>query len=363
MKAGIPLKKIDFLRHLLEATNTPLTDSSHLATYTPFILEEEDKRLQTELASTSALSIVFDGSTHIGEAIAIVARFVDSEWSLQQRLIRLHVVTRSLNGEQLAGELIQCISVAFQIPAKKLVAAMRDGAVVNGAALRSISNFIFPKLFDVICASHSLDNVGRHFDTPLLDDFSQWWIGLFSRSPAARVAWKSKTGVAIKLCSNTRWWSRWEVLDQLLSGFADVEAFLRNLDVAPAYCKNLLSIFDDQERLIQLKMQLAVNIDAGRVFVSKTYLLEGDGDIIVDAYNHLQEVANAAVDICYPNAKAVASLLSGSQEEAQRLPHNAKQYAAPALRYFQRHFNHQEGDLYKIISTNKALRVFCPKRA
>ena len=62
MKAGIPLKKIDYLRHLLEATNTPLTDSSHLATYTPFILEEEDKRLQTELASTSALSIVFDGS-------------------------------------------------------------------------------------------------------------------------------------------------------------------------------------------------------------------------------------------------------------------------------------------------------------
>ena len=343
----------------MEATNTPLTDSSHLATYTPYILVEEDKRLQTELASTSALSIVFDGSNHLGEAIAIVARFVDSEWSLQQRLIRLHVVTRSLNGEQLEGELIQCISVSFQNPAMKLVAAMRDGAAVNGAALRSISNTMFPKLCDVICASHSpLDNVGRHFDTPLLDDFSQWWIELFSRSPAARVAWKSKTGVAIKLCSNTRWWSPWEVLDQLLGCFADVKAFLRNLDVAPAYCKNLLSIFDDQERLIQLKMQLAVTIDAGRVFVSKTYLLEGDGDIIVDAYNHLQEVANAAVDICYPNAKAVASLLSGSQEEAQRLLHNAKQYAAPALRYFQRRFNHQEDDINQIISTYKALRVF-----
>ena len=156
---------------------------------------------------------------------------------------------------------------------------------------------MFPKLFDVICASHSLDNVGRHFDTPLLDDFSQWWIGLFSRSPAARVAWKSKTGVAIKLCSNTRWWSRWEVLDQLLSCFADVEAFLRNLDVAPAYCKTLLSIFDDQE-IDSTKDAAGSHNQRQQSVCFQTYLLEGDGDIIVDAYNHLQEIANAAADIC-----------------------------------------------------------------
>ena len=85
------------------------------------------------------------------------------------------------------------------------MAAIRDGAAVNGAALHNMKEIMFPQLFDIICSSHSLDNVGRHFDTPLLDEFGQLWIGLFARSPAAKLKWKMLTGIAIKSHSNTRW--------------------------------------------------------------------------------------------------------------------------------------------------------------
>ena len=165
-KAGIALQKIDHLRPLLEANICSLTHSSHRTAYIPFILEEEDKQLHAEIASTTALSVVFDRSTNLGEAVANIVRLVDTNWILQQRLVRLHVVSSSLNGQELTGQLIQCLSVKFQIPSSRLVAAIHDGAAVNGAALRHMKEIMFPQLFDIICSSHSLDNVGRHFDTP-----------------------------------------------------------------------------------------------------------------------------------------------------------------------------------------------------
>ena len=60
LRAGIALQKIDHLRPLLEANNCSLTHTSHLTKYIPFILEEEDKQLHAEIASTIASSVVFD---------------------------------------------------------------------------------------------------------------------------------------------------------------------------------------------------------------------------------------------------------------------------------------------------------------
>ena len=159
---------------------------------------------------------------------------------------------------------------------------------------------------------------------------------LRKKSSCQTELWKMRTGIAIKSHSNTRWWSYWEVLDQLLSQITDVEPFLENLGVAPAYARNLLSILHDADCLATLKIQLAVTIDAGGIFVSKTYLMEGDGDIIVDAYNHLQKVCTAAEDVSYPNTKAVTIQLANSDVEAARLFENAKAYARPALQYFLR---------------------------
>ena len=91
--------------------------------------------------------------------------------------------------------------------------------------------------------------------------------------------------------------------------------------------------------------------------------MEGDGDIIVDAYNLLQEVCTAAADVSYPNTKAVTIQLANTDVEAAHLFENVKAYARPALQYFRRRFIHQDGNLFRISSAFKALRVFCPKRA
>lgn len=72
---------------------------------------------------------------------------------------------------------------------------------------------------------------------------------------------------------------------QLLLHFGDVQPFLEDLRFSPRQREHLLSILHDADRRQQLHMELAVTVDAGGPFVSKTYLLEGDGDIVVDAQN------------------------------------------------------------------------------
>ncbi|KAK3748695.1 hypothetical protein QZH41_018187 [Actinostola sp. cb2023] len=58
-------------------------------------------------------------------------RFVDEQYKVQQRLIRLEVLARSLNAEQLAQRLIQCLAVDYGITPPHLLAAMRDGAAAG----------------------------------------------------------------------------------------------------------------------------------------------------------------------------------------------------------------------------------------
>ena len=77
---------------------------------------------------------------------------------------------------------------------------------------------------------------------------------------------------SIRTFSETRWWSKWEVLKQALDLLADVEPFLRqNKEISPANRRHLLEIFDDPESHQKLRLELAVKIDAGVHFVNGTY--------------------------------------------------------------------------------------------
>lgn len=57
--------------------------------------------------------------------------------------------------------------------------------------------------------------------------------------------------------STTRWWSKWEVLKQMLGYFGDIPSFLQDGDLPPTRLKLV--------EIIKLQMELAVTIDAGPV--------------------------------------------------------------------------------------------------
>ena len=179
--------------------------------------------------------------------MVIIIRYNQENFVPTQRLVRLEILAKALEGEELAQRLTSCLAVDYKFGPNAVKGAMKDGASLNGAALRQLM-FFFPKLFDVVCFSHPIDNVGSHFQFGILDLFAQYWIGMFSHSYNARLVWKERTGQSIRTFSETRWWSKWEVLNQVVDYFGFVEPFLReNEEICPANRRHLLEIFDNPQ--------------------------------------------------------------------------------------------------------------------
>ncbi len=166
----------------------------------------------------------------------------------------------------------------------EILAAMRDEASVNGVAM-DVVKIIYPKIMDVRCFSHTLDLVGDKFKTPLLASFCSYWISLFAHSPKSKMLWKNQTGKSVASYSKTRWWSKWEILHQIMLQFGDIEPFLTaNTDIGPSLRPKMLEILHSVPGLGQLKMELAAVIDIGEQIVRSTYNLEGDGALMVNCY-------------------------------------------------------------------------------
>ena len=130
LQSGVPLGKIDQFRALFEETGYCLTEKRFLFDLIPFILEEEKARTKQSVQG-QFLSVIFDGTSHSGEVLAILVCFVNSSWIIEQRLLAIQLLTKSLTGEEIAHELVQILSVSYSISSDHLVAAMRDRACGN----------------------------------------------------------------------------------------------------------------------------------------------------------------------------------------------------------------------------------------
>ena len=65
--------------------------------------------------------MIFDGSTHQGEALAVILRCIDREWKPLQRQVSLRVLAKSMDGAELVGELLSCLSTLFQLKPIRLL--------------------------------------------------------------------------------------------------------------------------------------------------------------------------------------------------------------------------------------------------
>ena len=204
--AGVPLSKLDVFRNLLEETGYRLTDRRFMFDLIPFILEEEETNIKREIQGKH-IGVIFDGTTRLGEAMAIVIRFVSESWELKQHLVRMQLLSKSMTGEEVARELIHVLSSNYSIGPNSLIAAMRDRASVNDVAMKTLK-VVYPNVLDIGCFSHTINNVGEHFRVPLVAEFFTSWMALFSHSSKAKFLWKELTGKAMASYSATRWWSK-----------------------------------------------------------------------------------------------------------------------------------------------------------
>jgi len=99
LRAAVPLNKLDTFRELLEESAFRLTDRRHMSDLIPFVLSQEVEQIKAEMDGCP-VSVIFDGTTRLGEAMAIVIRFVDTDLNIHQRLIRLLLLSKSMTGER-----------------------------------------------------------------------------------------------------------------------------------------------------------------------------------------------------------------------------------------------------------------------
>ena len=361
LRAGVPLNKLDCFRELLEEHAHRLTDRRHMSDLIPVIASQEQSLIKEELKG-KFISIIFDGTTRLGEAMAILVRYVDSEWRIQQHLVRLQLIAKSMTGEEIARELISVLSVHYSMTSGSLLGAMRDRAAVNNVAMRTLK-VVYPDVLDVGCFSHTLDLVGRKVNAPHLSEFVMAWVSLFSHSPKARLLWKEQTGCMVKSYSPTRWWSKWEVMKQLLEVYGDVERFLQSHGDLPAltYSK-LVRFFTDPQLKAYLQLELAVVVDFGLPFVQATYQLEGDGALALQCYEVISSLSTAVnmTTPHYPNLKAVSGRQSGGNPGLQQqLWQYGTACVQPAIVYFKECL---DGCLKNPLSAFKAARLFSPQK-
>jgi len=203
-----------------------------MANLIPFVVEQERLRMKQELGHKN-VSIIFDGTTRLGEALVIVVRFLDDNWSLQQRILQVQMLAKSMKGEEVARELINTLSVTYGISSSRLLATMRDRCSVNNVALRTLK-IVYPNLVDVGCFAHTMNLAGERFKIPTLLQFINGWNSIFAHSAKARLCWKEQCDISMPSHCPTRWWSKWEVMKVVMVMFGDVEQFLTTHDdIAP----------------------------------------------------------------------------------------------------------------------------------
>ena len=111
LETGVPISKLNRFRPLLEAGGFRLTDTRHMLDLVPFVLQDEHSRIKSEINS-KCVSLTFDGTTCLGE---VLVRFI-SDWKINQRLVRLKFLQKSMTGEEIAREIIEIFSVRMGHP-------------------------------------------------------------------------------------------------------------------------------------------------------------------------------------------------------------------------------------------------------
>ena len=172
--------------------------------------------------------------------------------------------------KEVAREVIQSLSVSYSISSTKLLAVMMDRCSVNNVALRTIK-VMYPDLVDIGCIAHTINLAGEKFKVPTLHDFINHWNSPFSHSAKARLGWKDQCGCSSPTYSPTRWWSKFEVMRDVLVKFGDVQQFVASHeDISPATQAKLMSVLSDAKKRGLLLLELAAVIDAGELMVKVT---------------------------------------------------------------------------------------------
>ena len=275
MFAGIPLQKIDLLRHLFEREGHPLSDSTHLRRlFIPQIEEREIKRVVRDVIDQH-FAFIFDGTTRLGEAVNMVTRSITDDFTIQMRLVAFKTTKVHMSGDELFRLIVTTLQRVLGLNLDHLVAFARDSCATNQDAVNRMMPLTVNAL-NMLCFPHTLHNTGKHIKLIVLEEFMTPWLQLVPQPGAARLRWSAILGKAVSGYSKVRWWSRWEIMQELALNFGSLLQFVTDLDrdnIGDATTKKMLTILTNQSKELELELAAVMSCEQ---LCKATYRMEGD---------------------------------------------------------------------------------------
>lgn len=360
--SGTPLQRLEFFRPMLERDGLSLSDHSHMRSYIPKIEAAEFCILKKEIKG-QYLSVSFDGTSRLGEAVNITGRWCTSSFEIENRLLRFLTAKHHFKGPQFASLVTRVLCTDLAIDPAMVVCFARDSVSVNGAACKLLCGSTFFSAINMLCICHTLNNAGSQLDLQVLATFMTPWLELVGgRHPhaGARDLWRETVAPQrVPGYSNTRWFAKAEIQFVLAENFQRIPAFLHKLDeygYGDATRQKLHHIFESPETASQLKLQLAAMLDV-RQLVRTTYELEGDRLEIMLVYPRVEELRAFGRGLMDDQAATVLPNLDAALRSSVVL-----QVGAKVSKHFEG-FGFCEGKVVSIGTFNSTLYLGQERRA
>ena len=74
--------------------------------YVPMILQKVQATIWEEILGRY-VSVIFDGTSWLGKALALIIRFISNEFTIEQRLVKLQMLAKGMKGKEIASELME----------------------------------------------------------------------------------------------------------------------------------------------------------------------------------------------------------------------------------------------------------------
>ncbi len=300
MLSGIPLYKLDDevsgLKELLQAGSSNLSYSA-LRDLIPNMRSCESTVVKREIPTSTRFTIITDGTTDVCEICTVLVRWLSVEGKIEQRIVACKMYKKSMNAQELATVIHECVFQKLQLNILNANCICRDGASVNTLATKLLKTLAVD-MYDSICMSHSGSLCGNLFECDFADKFVSIWSNLMNTSNFAKELFVDDVESKAKRKSMVRWGAKFTVVLQIVKEWVCVKRIIQHDgDFAPELRASLRAFLLDDigyenhcTHVQWLMLELAVQVDAAQCIFDLVYDYEGDGLLSLTMYPAISKV-------------------------------------------------------------------------